>query len=852
MTQYRPSLRKCLKKCLKKLLSASLLSASLFCVNHAIANTIVTLETNRGSFQIELFDDDTPVTAANFLAYVNRGAYDGSFFHRSMPGFVLQGGGFSFNATTGNADPIDTDPPIVNEFGRSNLRGTVAMAKLSGDPDSATSQWFVNLADNSGNLDNQNGGFTVFGQVIGNGMAVIDDIASLPIVDFGGTFSDLPTIDYDGTVTSDIFVTIIRAELAIDSDGDGINDSIDPDDDNDGVPDTSDAFPLDDDESADFDLDGVGDNADADDDNDGVNDAQDAFPFDATEVSDVDADGTGDVADLDDDNDSMPDAFEIANGLDPLLDDAAADLDGDGISNLLEYTSGTNPDDAADFDNCVNPEIAGPLASSSALVNETAITFANPGSNATQQTLLRFVNPTSSEVAVEVYGIDDTGEPSRLGPVSFNLGADASTQLTAQDLEQGNAIKGLTNNLCDGKGKWQLAVRSSAAIDVLNLIRTPDGFLTNLSSDVPTDGTRNLIWFANPASNSNQQTFLRISNVSAAAGLVTISGIDDAGVASPTDVDFNLDAYASIQLTAQDLEAGNAAKGLSGNLTNGTGKWQLTVDSTLTLAVASLIRTPDGFLTNLSSVIDNNSGADTTQIPFALSASTTDKTTFIRIINLSNDSGTATITGFDDQGNPAPGGEVMITLAANSALQLTSADLENGNQNKGVLGGLGSSGSTWQLELTSDLTLQVQNLVRTPDGFLTNLSSSAPAQVNVHDVSIFNPASNTNQRSTLRVVNLTNTAGNVTISAIDDNGNGAPGGEISFGLPARAAFDLTAADLENGNAGLGLVGALGNGAGKWQLTVTTTVTSSVQSLLDTPSGFLTNLSAPSKAAASLE
>lgn len=826
------------------------LAAALCSANQVFANTIVTLETNRGSIQIELFDYETPVTVANFLAYVNRGDYNGSFLHRSVPGFIVQGGGFRYNPETGNADAIETDPPIINEFRRSNVRGTVAMAKLSGNPDSATSQWFVNLADNSSNLDNQNGGFTVFGEVIGNGMAVVDDIAGLPINNFGGAFTDVPTINFTGTITSDIFVTIISAVVETDSDGDGILDAEDADDDNDGVPDTDDIFPLDASESEDFDQDGVGDNADLDDDNDGVSDLEDAFPRDAAETADTDSDGLGDVADTDDDNDSIPDSFEIANGLDPFFDDASSDLDGDGISNLLEYTSGTDPDDASDFDNCVNEALTGTLASSSALANEAAITFANPGSNTSQQTLLRLVNPNSSEVAVEVYGIDDTGEPSRLGPVSFNLAANASLQITAQDLEGGNTAKGLTGNLCDGSGKWQLAVRSSDRVEVLNLIRTPDGFLTNLSSDVPTAGTQNLIWFANPASNSNQQTFLRVTNLTGSAGLVTISGVDDSGAASLTDLSFNLDAYASKQLTAQDLENGNAGKDLSGNLSDGTGKWQLTVDSELTLAVASLIRTPDGFLTNLSAAVassetSENADADQrVQIPFALSAETADKTTFLRIINLSNEAGTASLTGFDEQGNLLPGGEIMMNLTANSAVQVTSADLSQGNDSKNVFGMLGNSGSTWQLELTSELTLRIQNLVRTPDGFLTNLSSSAPAVANVHDVWIFNPASNTNQRSTLRVVNLTDEMGEVTVSGIDDSGNPAPGGEVTFSMPGRAAYDLTAADLESGNADLGLVGELGDGSGKWQLRVTTSVSSSVQSLLDTPSGFLTNLSQP--------
>jgi peptidyl-prolyl cis-trans isomerase A (cyclophilin A) len=117
---------------------------------------------------------------ANFLNYLNNGSYTSGLIHRSVPGFVIQGGGFVVPGTT--VTPVTTLAPIKNEARYSNTRGTVAMAKLGGDPDSATSQWFVNLADNSANLDNQNGGFTVFALVV-QGMDVIDKIAALTVYD---------------------------------------------------------------------------------------------------------------------------------------------------------------------------------------------------------------------------------------------------------------------------------------------------------------------------------------------------------------------------------------------------------------------------------------------------------------------------------------------------------------------------------------------------------------------------------------------------------------------------------------------------------------------------------------------
>ena len=156
----------------------------------------VRMITSLGSIDIVLFDDIAPITVANFLSYVDDGAYNSSFIHRSIPGFVIQGGGYRYYNS--KYYYVTKKDPIVNEFHLSNLRGTIAMAKVDGDPNSATSQWFFNLADNSA-LDTQNGGFTVFGQVTEQSLAVLDAIAALNVYDASTTlgssaFSNLPLI----------------------------------------------------------------------------------------------------------------------------------------------------------------------------------------------------------------------------------------------------------------------------------------------------------------------------------------------------------------------------------------------------------------------------------------------------------------------------------------------------------------------------------------------------------------------------------------------------------------------------------------------------------------------------------
>ena len=146
-------------------------------------NPVVAIRTNFGNVLLELFDQDTPITVDNFLNYVNDGDYNNAIFHRLDADFVLQGGGFGTPSTTftdvSQISDLPADAPILNEPGISNTIGTVAMAKLGGNPNSATNEFFFNLSDNAQILDGQNGGFTVFGQVLS--MTTLEEIATLPI-----------------------------------------------------------------------------------------------------------------------------------------------------------------------------------------------------------------------------------------------------------------------------------------------------------------------------------------------------------------------------------------------------------------------------------------------------------------------------------------------------------------------------------------------------------------------------------------------------------------------------------------------------------------------------------------------
>ncbi|HEX2389949.1 MAG TPA: peptidylprolyl isomerase [Casimicrobiaceae bacterium] len=175
----------------------------LFAVALAVAagpslavNPQVELETSAGAIKLELYPDATPKTVENFLKYVNAGHYNGTQFHRVIKGFMIQGGGYDSEFRQ-----RPTRPPIAIEAeqsvkaGLSNKPGTVAMAR-TGDPNSAQSQFFINVGDNKRldfrSPDAQGYGYTVFGKVI-SGMDVVEKIAQAPTGAAGPFPTDVPT-----------------------------------------------------------------------------------------------------------------------------------------------------------------------------------------------------------------------------------------------------------------------------------------------------------------------------------------------------------------------------------------------------------------------------------------------------------------------------------------------------------------------------------------------------------------------------------------------------------------------------------------------------------------------------------
>ena len=226
-------------------------------------------------------------------------------------------------------------------------------------------------------------------------------------------------------------------------------------------------------------------------------------------------------------------------------------------------------------------------------------------------------------------------------------------------------------------------------------------------------------------------------------------------------------------------------------------------------------------------------------IPLVPPASNTIQEGFIRIINHSDRAGTVIIRAIDDSGRRF--GPVSTSLNAKTTVHLTSRDLEQGNAAKGLPEGFGDGQGNWRLEFDSDLNIEPLAYVRTA-GLMIGMQDVVAEETPMrYRVPIFNPGSNTNRQSRLRLINPNDSDTEITITGLDDQGTSPPGGNVRLTLPAGEARMITSQQLESGHDTLN--GRFGDGAGKWQLFVSAHRSIQVMNLLlNSEDGNLTNLS----------
>ena len=447
---------------------------------------------------------------------------------------------------------------------------------------------------------------------------------------------------------------------------------------------------------------------------------------------------------------------------------------------------------------------------------------------------MRVINPTFAGESLRIDAFDRRG--TRRGPVTLPVAPGAAAQFNSTDLEAGNLDKGLSDRVGPGDGDWRLAFSGDPDAQVLSYIRTTDGFVTSMHELAPMTESGHRVMFFNPGSNLGQMSLLRLANPYFEAIEVTITGVDDTGASPGGPVTLSLGPQVARTLSARQLETG---EDVSGALGDGAGKWRLNVAAERPILVASLLRSPTGHMTNLSSVPDNkvSRGGETVHVvPLFLSASeNATRQGFARIVNRGAEQAIVRILATDDGGSRAD--RVTLTVAGNSVAHFNSTDLETGNLAKGLSGGTGTGHGHWRLELASEADLDVLAYVRNRDGFVTSMHDTVPSTSGSHRVPIFNPGSNRAQVSYLRLVNPGADIAWVTVTGVDDEGNRSD--NVIATVPPGRAVTLSAHALESGE---GVGGKLGDGAGKWRLTVTASQPVQVMSLLESPTGHLTNLS----------
>ncbi len=356
--------------------------------------------------------------------------------------------------------------------------------------------------------------------------------------------------------------------------------------------------------------------------------------------------------------------------------------------------------------------------------------FFSPGGDPQRTSLLRLVNAGAADAEATVAGVDDAGTVS--GELRVAVRAGTAVTLSAAELESGVGAGIESGALGDGEGAWRLTVASPAPLAVQSLLAGPAGYLSNLSTSPGTPGAAagsHAVPLFPSMAEAGLEGLVRVVNRSAEAGAVRIVATDDAG-REHEPVTLPLPGGGAAHFDSADLELGNAEKGLAGSTGAGEGSWRLDLTSELEIEVLSYARTTDGFLTSMHDVAPERDGAR--RVEFFNPAGDARRESRLRLVNAGSAAAAATVTGVDDAGR-SPGGAVRVRIAAGTALELTSSELETGS-GEGIEGGaLGDGEGRWRLRVESDAPVLVMSLLASPTGHLADLSTAPTAPADARD-----------------------------------------------------------------------------------------------------------------------
>lgn len=465
--------------------------------------------------------------------------------------------------------------------------------------------------------------------------------------------------------------------------------------------------------------------------------------------------------------------------------------------------------------------------------NKTFVPLFFSQANPQRQSFVRLINHGANSGWLEIDRTDDAGQAYE--DVALRVEPDNAIHFNSRDIEEGNPSKAIYVGTGATNGNLRLGFNSILDIEMLAYSRTTDGFLATLHDTAPKRDASYWVALFNPGSEVDQNSSLHLVNAGDRAAEVTVEGIDDGGNASSGTMELRLPPNSVRTLSARELEFGSL--GTEGSLGTGIGKWQLYLQSSEPIHVIGFLENSDGALANLSAAPALPADGIHRVLMFPSAADALGRQGYLRIVNRSMLKGEVTIQAHDATDWSYP--PLTLPVGPRESKHISSVDLEHGNEGKELSGGLGPGVGDWWLSVESNLDIDVLAYIRHADGLLTAMHNSESKPGNHHAVPMFNPGSNVRQVSSLRLINSGLDTANVTIAGFDDRGNPSEG-EVELRLPGGAVRTIRADELEQG--GPELQGALGDGRGKWRLTATADSPIWLLSLLESPTGHLSNLS----------
>ena len=327
------------------------------------------------------------------------------------------------------------------------------------------------------------------------------------------------------------------------------------------------------------------------------------------------------------------------------------------------------------------------------------------------QDVLRLVNVNAEPAMVVISRFDELNR-SR-GELTVELPPRQAKTYSAHELATG-AAPGLSGSLGKSPGDGQLSVRADPGVLVMSFSVSDAGHLTSLPSGTKSRAVPLFLAASDPY---GRQGVLRVVNRESRSGKVRIQAFDDSG-RDYEPITFVLDAVVRIEIDSNDLELGNSSTGLRGGIGRGVGHWRLQLSSELDLDVQSFVRTRDGLLTPMHATVSNVDNRH--EVLMFKAVDDSKQVGLLRLINAGTETAHVTIQGVDDHGMNQ--GAVRLTVAPGVSRMLTATTLESGGED--VEGMLGDGAGEWRLTITSDAPIEIMNLLATPTGHLTNLSTA--------------------------------------------------------------------------------------------------------------------------------